>query len=62
MGSLISAFVLSFTVIFVMGLGIASAYGTVILILRTLVRQPRQSSPSKPALVPNTRAAHAGGD
>jgi len=62
LSGLIGAFVLSFTVIFVVALGIVSAYGAVILILHTLVRQPRQSNPAKSALVPKAQAAHAGGD
>jgi len=56
------AFVLSFTVIFVVAIGIVAAYGTVLVILYAFVRQSSQRSTAKPTLVPKTRAAHASGD
>jgi hypothetical protein len=45
----------------VMAIGILSAYGSVIGILHTFANQSRQRPSEKPALAPQTRAAHAGG-
>jgi len=58
-----SVLILSFTVVTVLATGILSAYGSVMGILYTFARQPRQNSKEQPPLTPaRTRAAHAGGD
>jgi nitrate reductase NapE component len=63
LGSLLSVFILSFTVVTVLAIGILSAYGCVIGILQTFASQPSQRSDQKPVLAPSqARAAHAGGD
>ena len=62
MGSLLSVFILSFTVATVLAIGILSAYGCVIGILHTFANQSSQRD-QKPVLAPSqARAAHAGGD
>jgi hypothetical protein len=62
LGSLLGAFILTFTVILAVTLGILSAYGVVIGILHSFASRPRPIGDS-PVLVPShARAAHAGGD
>jgi hypothetical protein len=62
LGSLLSVFILSFTVVAVLATGILSAYGFVIGILYSFARQARQRT-EPPMLAGNrARAAHAGGD
>jgi hypothetical protein len=62
LGSLLSVFVLSFTVVAVLATGILSAYAFVIGILYTFANQSRQRI-EQPALTSDrARAAHAGGD
>lgn len=57
------AFVLSFTVILVVAIGILAAYGAVIAILHALAAQTRQHGAEAPVLVSSrAHAAHAGGD
>ena len=63
LGSLLSVFILSFTVVSVLAIGILSAYGSVLGILHTFANQSRQRLDEKPALAHSqARAAHAGGD
>jgi hypothetical protein len=63
LGSLLSVFTLSFTVVTVLAIGILSAYAAVIGILHTFANQSRQRPGEKPVLAHSqTRAAHAGGD
>ncbi|MGA8154455.1 MAG: hypothetical protein WB952_26155 [Terriglobales bacterium] len=58
-----SAFILSFTVLLVVAIGILSAYGTVIAILHAFASQNQKTVAANPVLVSTqTRAAHAGGD
>jgi hypothetical protein len=63
LGGLLSVCILSFTVVVVLGIGILSAYGSVIGILHTFANQSRQR-PDETTLVAagRARAAHAGGD
>jgi dolichol kinase len=62
LSGLLSAFILSFTVLLVVVIGILAAYGTVIAILRAFASQTQKTGSGKPVLVPaQTRAAHAGG-
>ena len=62
MSSLLGAFVLSFTVILVVAIGILAAYATVIAILHAFVAPSRQRSSETPVLVSGqAHAAHAGG-
>lgn len=63
MSGLLGAFILSFTVVLVVAIGILAAYGTVIAILHAFASQTQKADVGTPVLVPNqTRAAHAGGD
>jgi len=62
LGSLLGALVLSLTVILVVGIGIAAAYGTVMVILQGFAPHSQERSSAKPAFVAKARAAHAGGD
>jgi hypothetical protein len=62
LGSLLSVFILSFTVVSVLTIGILSAYACVIGILHTFANQSQRID-QKPVLAHNqARAAHAGGD
>jgi len=62
LGSLLSVSILCFTVFAVLAVGILSAYGSVIGILRTFANQSRQRPSERPALATGqARAAHAGG-
>jgi len=63
LSSLLGAFILSFTVLIVVVIGILAAYGTVIAILHAFASQTQKTDAGTPVLVSNqTRAAHAGGD
>jgi hypothetical protein len=63
LGSLLSVFILSLTVVTVLAIGILSTYGSVIAILHTFASQSRQPADEKPVLAQGqARAAHAGGD
>jgi hypothetical protein len=62
LGGLLSVFILSFTVVAVLAIGIVSAYGSVIGILHSFAKQTHRTQ-EKPVLAPGqARAAHAGGD
>ena len=61
LGSLLSVFILSFTVVTALVLGILAAYGSVIGILHSFANRSSQPQDQKPVLV-QARAAHAGGD
>jgi len=63
LSGLLSAFILSLTVLLVVAIGILAAYGTVIAIMRAFAPQTQKAAAGKPVLVSSrTRAAHAGGD
>ena len=63
MGGLLSVFILSFTVLAVLAIGIVSAYGSVIGILHSFAKQSQQRTQEKTVVAPGqARAAHAGGD
>lgn len=62
MGSLLSAFVLSLTVITVVAIGILAAFGVVIFILQSLAPKDEPTNRQKSVVVPQAHAAHAGGD
>jgi len=63
LGNLLSAFVLSFTVVTVVAIGILAAYGTVIAILHAFASPSVRQGGRRPTLVASqARAAHAGGD
>jgi hypothetical protein len=49
-GKLVSAFILLFTVLAVLTLGIATAYGTIFTILSALAPRPSQPTPIRPVL------------
>jgi len=62
LSSLLSVFVLSFTVFVAVATGIFAAYGAVIGILHTFARQSQQPGSTQPVLVGGqARAAHASG-
>jgi hypothetical protein len=59
----LGVFILSFTVVVGVAIGIFAAYGTVIGILYTFARQSQQPGRAPAALVRGqARAAHVGGD
>jgi hypothetical protein len=59
LSGLLDAFILSFTALIAVVIGILTAYGTVIAILHAFASQTQQT----PALISTqARAAHAGGD
>lgn len=63
LSGLVGAFILSFTVLLVVAIGILAAYGTVIAILRVFASQTQKAEAGTPVLVSGrTHAAHAGGD
>jgi len=63
LGGLLSAFVLSFTVLVVVTIGIVAAYVAIIGILRALApRSLARKSKSPVVAAGQARAAHAGGD
>jgi hypothetical protein len=62
LGGLLSVFILSFTVVIVLAIGILSAYGSVIGILHTFANQSRQTTAEPILTSGRARAAHAGGD
>jgi len=62
LSGLLGAFILSFTVLTVVAIGILAAYGTVIAILRAFASQTQKTATGTPVLVSSqARAAHAGG-
>jgi hypothetical protein len=62
LGELLSAFVLSLTVVAVVALGIFFAFAAILLILQVFAPH-RATASEKPSLVANqTRAAQAGGN
>jgi len=61
LGSLVSVFILSFTVVTVLAIGILAAYGSVIGIICSFANRSLQPRDQKPVLA-QARAAHAGGD
>ena len=63
MSSLLGAFILSFTVLTVVAIGILAAYAAVIGILHSFAPHSTPHGGHKPVLVASrARAAHAGGD
>jgi len=63
LNGVLGAFILSFTVLLVVAIGILAAYGTVIAILSAFASQTQKTHAGTPVPVSNqTRAAHAGGD
>jgi len=63
LSGLLGAFILSFTVLLVLAIGILAAYGTVVAILHAFASQTQKADAGARVLLPNqTRAAHAGGD
>jgi dolichol kinase len=63
LSGLLGAFILSFTVLLVVTIGILAAYGTVIAILHAFASRSKKAEASTPVLVSSqARAAHAGGD
>jgi len=63
LSGLLGAFILSFTVLLVVVIGILAAYGTVIAILRVFASQTQKANAGTPVLVSTqAHAAHAGGD
>ena len=63
LSGLLGAFILSFTVLLVVAIGILAAYGTVVAILHVLASQTQRAETGTPVLVSSqARAAHAGGD
>jgi len=60
---LLGAFILSFTVLVVVAVGILAAYGAVIVILNVLAAANPMVEVGKPVLISSqAHAAHAGGD
>jgi hypothetical protein len=62
LGGLLSTFILSFTVIGALLIGVFGAYAAVISILRAFASPSALSTTDRPLLVPKANAAHAGGD
>jgi hypothetical protein len=62
LGGLLSAVILSFTVIGALLIGVFGAYATVIGILQALASRSVAPAQGRPVLVPKANAAHAGGD
>jgi hypothetical protein len=62
LSTLLSVFILVFTVIAVLATGILSSYGSVIGILHTFAHQSRQRTEPPTLASSRARAAHASGD
>jgi hypothetical protein len=62
LSSLTEGFILFFTVVGVVALGILAAYGAVIAILNTVATQFGRPTERKVLVTSQAQAAHAGGD